>query len=417
MYENAPQRSIVCIDMRSFYASCIASLENLNIMEVPIAIVGNFQQKGSVVLAASPLMKKRFNIRTGSRLYEIPPHPDIRLFEPKMSFFIRMSMELVRHFNLFVPKEAIHVYSVDESFLDLTGTEKIWGPPEQTARYIQDTVLRQFDLQCTVGLGPNMLMAKLALDIEAKKTGFAKWTYDDVPTKLWSIMPLSNMWGIGRRTEKTLHHMGIYSVYDLAHTDLASLEARFGVMGNQLYYHAWGIDHSVVGAPIMEGQISFGKGQMLMRDYRSRDEILVVLLEMCEDVARRAREAKKVGRTISLGLSYSKDAFGGGFHRARTIDEPTNDTLVIFQLCKALLDEFYAERPARKLTVTLSNIESEYSMQLSLFDEAKWRNRKLGETMDHVRTKYGTTSLLRAVSYTEAGTALTRSTLVGGHKQ
>lgn len=417
MYENAPQRSIVCIDMRSFYASCIASLENLNVMEVPIAIVGNFQQKGSVVLAASPPMKKRFNIRTGSRLYEIQPHPDIRLFEPKMSFFIRMSMELVRHFNLFVPKEAIHVYSVDESFLDLTGTEKIWGPPEQTARYIQETIFRQFGLRCTVGFGPNMLMAKLALDIEAKKTGFAKWTYDDVPTKLWPIMPLSNMWGIGRRTEKTLHHMGIYSVYDLAHTDLASLEARFGVMGNQLYYHAWGIDHSVVGAPIMEGQISFGKGQMLMRDYRNRDEILVVLLEMCEDVARRAREAKKVGRTISLGLSYSKDAFGGGFHRARTIDEPTNDTLVIFQLCKALLDEFYAERPARKLTVTLSNIESEYSMQLSLFDEVKWRNRKLGETMDHLRTKYGTTALLRAVSYTEAGTALTRSTLVGGHKQ
>lgn len=417
MYENAPQRSIICIDMRSFYASCIASLENLDVMKVPIAIVGNFQQKGSVVLAASPPMKKRFNIRTGSRLYEIPPHPDIRLFEPKMAFFIRMSMELVRHFNLFVPKEAIHVYSVDESFLDLTGTEKIWGPPEQTARYIQDTVLSQFDLPCTVGMGPNMLMAKLALDIEAKKTGFAKWTYDDVPTKLWPIMPLSNMWGIGRRTEKTLNHMGIYSVHDLAHTDLATLEARFGVMGNQLYYHAWGIDHSVVGAPIMEGQISFGKGQMLMRDYRSRDEILVVLLEMCEDVARRAREAKKVGRTISLSLGYSKDAFGGGFHRARTIDEPTNDTLVLFDVCKALLDEFYAERPARKLTVTLSNIESEYSMQLSLFDEAKWRNRKLGETMDHLRTKYGTTALLRAVSYTEAGTALTRATLLGGHKQ
>lgn len=417
MYENAPQRSIVCIDMRSFYASCIASIENLDVMKVPIAIVGNFEQKGSVVLAASPPMKKRFNIRTGSRLYEIPPHPDIRLFEPKMSFFIRMSMELVRHFNLFVPKEAIHVYSVDESFLDLTGTEKIWGPPEQTARYIQDTILRQFDLPCTVGFGPNMLMAKLALDIEAKKTGFAKWTYEDVPRKLWPIMPLSEMWGIGRRTEKTLNHMGIYSVYDLAHADLAELEARFGVMGNQLYYHAWGIDHSVVGAPIMEGQISFGKGQMLMRDYRNRDEIFTVLLEMCEDVARRARESKKVGRTISLGLSYSKDAFGGGFQRARTIDEPTNDTLKIFQVCKTLFNEFYAERPARKLTVTLSNIESEYSMQLSLFDEAKWRNRKLGETMDRLRTKYGPTALLRAVSYTEAGTAITRSTLVGGHKQ
>ena len=417
MYENAPQRSIICIDMRSFYASCIASIENLDVMEVPIAVVGNFKQKGSVVLAASPPMKKRFNIRTGSRLYEIPPHPDIRIFEPRMSFFIRMSMEITRLLNEFVPKEAIHVYSVDESFVDLTGTERLWGPPEQTAEIIRDQIYRQFDIQSAVGFGPNMLMAKLALDIEAKKNGFAKWTYNDVPTKLWPVSQLADVWGIGRRTEKTLHHMGIYSMYDLAHTELALLEKRFGIMGNQLYYHAWGIDHSELGAPIMQGQISFAKGQMLMRDYRSRKEILVVLLEMCEDVARRAREAKKIGRTISLGLSYSKDAFGGGFHRARTIDEPTNDTLKIFNVCKELLDEFYAERPARKLTVTLSNIESEYSMQLSLFDASRWRNRKLGETMDRLRTRYGTTALLRAVSYTEAGTAITRATLVGGHKQ
>lgn len=417
MYDNAPQRSIICVDMRSFYASCIASLENLDVMKVPIAIVGNFQQKGSVVLAASPPMKKRFNIRTGSRLYEIPPHPDIRIFEPRMSFFIRMSMEITRLLNNFVPKEAIHVYSVDESFIDLTGTERLWGPPEQTAEMIRDQIYRQFDIQSAVGFGPNMLMAKLALDIEAKKTGFAKWTYNDVPTKLWPVSQLTDVWGIGRRTEKTLHHMGIYSMYDLAHTDLALLEKRLGIMGNQLYYHAWGIDHSAMGAPIMQGQISFGKGQMLMRDYRSRKEILVVLLEMCEDVARRAREARKIGRTISLGLSYSKDAFGGGFHRACTIDEPTNDTLKIFNVCKKLLDEFYAERPARKLTVTLSNIESEYSMQLSLFDETRWRNRKLGETMDQLRTKHGTTALLRAVSYTDAGTAITRATLVGGHKQ
>ncbi|MEK4630029.1 MAG: UV damage repair protein UvrX [Solibacillus sp.] len=417
MYEKAPQRSMICIDMRSFYASCIASVENLNVMEVPIAIVGNFQQKGSVVLAASPPMKKRFNIRTGSRLYEIPPHPDIRLFEPRMSLFVRMSMEITRLLNEFVPKEAIHVYSVDESFIDLTGTEKLWGSPEQTAAYIQDCIYRQFEIPSAVGFGPNMLMAKLALDIEAKKTGFAKWTYEDVPTKLWPLSPLSDMWGIGRRTEKTLHHMGIYSVYDLAHTDLKLLEQRFGVMGNQLYYHAWGVDYSTIGAPILQGQISFGKGQMLMRDYRSRQEILVVLLEMCEDVARRAREAKKIGRTISLGLSYSKDAFGGGFHRSRTIDEPTNDTLKIYKVCTELLDEFYAERPARKLTVTLSNIESEYSMQLSFFDETRWRNRKLGETMDHLRKRFGSTSLLRAVSYTDAGTAISRATLLGGHKQ
>lgn len=416
IYEQAPNRSIICIDMRCFFASCMGLLENLDPLEVPIAVVGNFQQKGSIVLAASPPMKQRFGIKTGSRLFEIPKHPDIRLFEPKMEFFVRMSMAITDLINQFVPKEAIHVYSIDESFVDLTGTEKLWGPPEETAKVIQDSILRQFQIPSAVGMGPNMLMAKLALDLDAKKTDFAKWTYDDVQKKLWPISPLSKMWGIGRRTELSLNNMGIFTIGDLARADLKTLENRFGILGNQLYYHAWGIDLSPLGAPLAQGQISFGKGQVLMRDYRNRDQILAVILEMCEDVARRAREAGQIGRTISLGLSYSKDAFGGGFNRARTIDEPTNDTMKIFKVCKELFDEHYAERPARQIAISISKLESEHSIQLSLFDNKKWKRRKLGATMDYLRTRYGSAAVLRAVSYTEAGTAVKRAQLLGGHK-
>lgn len=417
LYKKLPNRSIICIDMRCFYASCMAMLHNLDPMKVPIAVVGNFEQKGSIVLAASPPMKKNFGIKTGSRLFEIPKHPDIRLFEPKMEFFVQMSMEITNLIHQFVPKEAIHVYSIDESFVDLTGTEKLRGSPEETAKYIQQSIYNQFQIPSSVGMGPNMLMAKLALDLEAKKTEFAKWTYEDVPKKLWPVMPLSEMWGIGRRTERTLNNMGIFKVGDLARADLSLLEKRFGVLGNQLYYHAWGIDLSPLGAPLAEGQISFGKGQVLMRDYRNREEVLTVILEMCEDVARRAREAYQVGRTISLGVGYSKDAFGGGFYRSRTIDEATNDTMKVYEVCKELLDEYYAERPVRQLTISLSNLESERSMQLSLFDQQKWKRRKLGATMDYLRSKIGTTAVLRAVSYTEAGTAIQRAQLVGGHKK
>lgn len=418
MYSNAPNRPIICIDIRSFYASCMASLHGLNVMEVPIAVVGNFEQKGSVVLAASPPMKKRFGIKTGSRLYEIPQHPDIRLFEPKMEYFVRMSMEITRLFNEFVPKEAIHVYSVDESFIDLTGTEKLFKrTPEQIAKSMQLQIEHFFDLPCAIGMGPNMLMAKLALDLEAKKTGFARWDYRDLPEKLWPIKTLSEMWGIGRRTEKRLNMLGIYSIGDLANANLAEMEKEFGVLGNQLYYHAWGIDHSAIGAPIIDGQISFGKGQMLMRDYRTREAILVVVLEMCEDVARRAREAFKIGRTVTLGISYSDKAFGGGFQRSITMDEPTNETMKIYEACVRLFDTYYAERPARKISISFSNLESEYSMQLSLFDHSKWRRRKLGATMDALRSKYGATSVLRAVSYTEMGTAIARNRLLGGHKK
>ena len=215
-----PNKKIACLDMRSFYASCAAAMEGLDVMEVPIAIIGDLKRKGGVVLAASPPLKKKFGITTGMRLYEIPDDPSIRLIEPKMQFYIDVSMELTKLLNRYVPKEAIHVYSIDESFVDFTGTEKLWGPLENLIFRVQDELYRQFELRSACGLGPNMLLSKLALDLEAKKTGIAHWAYEDVPEKLWPVAPLHKMWGIGKRVERTLEDMGIYSVGDIAHLSL-----------------------------------------------------------------------------------------------------------------------------------------------------------------------------------------------------
>ncbi|MEK4487957.1 UV damage repair protein UvrX [Psychrobacillus sp. FSL H8-0484] len=415
-YSKLPNRSIAIIDMVSFYSSCIAVLHNLDVRTVPIAVVGNLEQKGSVVLAASPAMKKRFRVKTGTRLFEIPNHPDIRLFEPKMSYFLEMSMAVTKILHKYVPPEAILVYSVDECLIDLTTTEKLWGPPEQTIKHIQKEIFDSLQLHSTAGMGPNILMAKLALDLEAKKIGFSKWTYDDVQTKLWPVSPLSEMWGIGSRTEKTLNNMGITSVGQLARTPLNVLESKFGVMGNQLYHHAWGIDLSNLGAPLEEGQISYGKSQVLMRDYNKIEDVKAVILEMCEDVAKRARDTYQAARAITLGLGYSKNAFGGGFQRARTIYEATNDTMKIYKVCLDLLKENYDNKPVRQLSVSITKLEDEHSMQLSLFEKDNWKNRKLAAALDSVRNRFGSAALLRAVSYTPAGTAVKRSKMVGGHK-
>ncbi|GKV68249.1 putative UV-damage repair protein UvrX [Sporosarcina sp. NCCP-2716] len=413
--DHLPERTVICLDMRSFYASCAAALEGLDVMETPIAIIGNKKRKGGVVLAASPPLKKRFGIKTGMRLFEIPDDPAIRLIEPSMEFYIRVSMEIAHLLNQYVPKEAIHVYSIDESFVVLDGTERLWGPPRETVARIQDDLLRQFQMPSACGMGPNMLLAKLALDLEAKKTGFARWRYEDVPEKLWPVAPLSKMWGIGSRLEKTLNGMGIYSVGDLAHAPLEALESKFGIMGNQLYHHAHGIDLSDLGAPLIEGQVSYGKGQILFRDYKRREDVLAVLLEMCEDVAMRARTARRAGRTVQLSVGYSKNALGGGFSRSKTIPEETNETMKIYAVCMELFDEFHDGRPVRQLSISLSNLADEYSMQLSLFDRTKWKKRKLGETVDELRSKYGSDAVLRAVSYTDAGTARHRAGLIGGH--
>ncbi|WP_449620314.1 Y-family DNA polymerase [Robertmurraya sp. Marseille-Q9965] len=415
-YSMMPRNNILCVDMKSFYASCTAVMNGWDPLECYLAVVGAKDQKGSVVLAASPKLKKEFGIKTGSRLYEIPDDPRIRVEEPKMGTYMRVSLEITRVFHRYVPKEAIHTYSVDESFIQVDGALKLWGDAKTIAEKIRIDIDREFQLPCAIGIGPNMLLAKLCLDLDAKKKGIAEWTYEDVPEKLWPVSPLREMWGIGRRIEKTLNSMGIFTVGQLARYDLEQLEKKFGVMGNQLYHHAWGVDLSEVGAPIMEGQVSFGKSQILLRDYKDKEDVKHVVLEMCEEVARRARLQRKAGRTISFGLGYSKNEFGGGFYRSRSIEQPTNVTMEIYEVCLELLEEHYTGKTVRQIMISLGNIVDDNEFQLNLFDLGAWKKRELGYVVDRIRGRYGPGSLLRAISYTDAGTALARAKLVGGHK-
>jgi len=413
--EKLPRHRILCIDMKSFFASCAAVELGLDPLTCYLVVVSDTEREGSVILAASPKMKQEFGIRTGNRLFEVPKDPRIRIVNARMSHYLDRSLAITRLLNRFVPFECIHPYSIDESFIQLDGTERLWGPAKEAAERIRSEIYKQFGLPSAVGIGPNMLLAKLALDLEAKKKGVAEWDYADVPEKLWPVTPLSKMWGIASRLERTLNHMGILSVGQLAQYDREILEKRFGVMGTQLYYHAWGVDLSKIGAPNMERQISYGKGQVLLRDYDDKKDIQHVLLEMCEEVARRARQDRKAGRTVSLGVGYSKTD-GGGFYRSKTMARPTNVTMEIYRACLDLFDTFYRGQTVRKLSVTLSNVTDDTNVQLEWFDDGYEKRRRLGYAMDRIREKYGSTSLLRAVSYTKGGTARERSKLLGGHK-
>jgi len=413
--EKLPRHRILCIDMKSFFASCAAVELGLDPLTCYLVVVSDTEREGSVILAASPKMKQEFGIRTGNRLFEVPKDPRIRIVNARMSHYLDRSLAITRLLNRFVPFECIHPYSIDESFIQLDGTERLWGPAKEAAERIRSEIYKQFGLPSAVGIGPNMLLAKLALDLEAKKKGVAEWDYADVPERLWPVTPLSKMWGIASRLERTLNHMGILSVGQLAQYDREILEKRFGVMGTQLYYHAWGVDLSKIGAPNMERQISYGKGQVLLRDYDDKKDIQHVLLEMCEEVARRARQDRKAGRTVSLGVGYSKTD-GGGFYRSKTMARPTNVTMEIYRACLDLFDTFYRGQTVRKLSVTLSNVTDDTNVQLEWFDDGYEKRRRLGYAMDRIREKYGSTSLLRAVSYTKGGTARERSKLLGGHK-
>jgi DNA polymerase V len=359
-------------------------------------------------------MKSEYGIKTGSRLFEVPKLRHIHIFNARMKRYLEVSVQIRELFLSFVPSEAILTYSVDESWLTLNGTEKLHGPPREAAQKIRNAIWEKFGLPSCIGIGPNRFISKVVLDVYAKKQGIAECTYEEVPKKLWPI-PLREIWGIGTKMEQHLNNMGMYTLGDVANSSLERLRKRFGVIGEQLYYHAWGIDLS---PPFVETnafqQKSIGKGITLLRDYWRENEILTVVLELCEEVAKRARRLGKVGRTVSLGVRYSHEE-GGGFHQSITLDIATNLTMDLYRVCKQIFQKFYDGRSVRMIHVSLSNLMEEESIQLSLFED-RAKERSLAKVMDEIRDRFGPNALLRAVSYTSGSIARIQNGYIGGHK-
>jgi DNA polymerase V len=426
IYKNLPRFDVLCVDMKSFYASVEAVSLGLDPLQAYVCVVGDLSRSGSIVLAASPKMKKEFGIKTGSRLYDIPRGgvPFIHVVEARMGYYLENSMHITNILNRFAPAESIHVYSVDEAWINVTNGKLLFGDPWTVAKQIQKLIMLETGLPCSVGIGDNKFLSKVILDVEAKKApeGIAECRYEDVILKLHHV-PIKEIWGIGSRMERNLNRLGIFVLGDIAKYPLDILKKRFGVMGEQLYWHSHGIDLSPVDQhPEFNdsthefAQKGFSMGITLLRDYNDREEIQTVILELSEEVARRARHAQKNGRTVNLGVGYSRDEFGGGFSKSLTMDYPTNITRKIYQTCLDIFKKNYNGSTVRNLYVSLTNLCDDSVVQLDIFEDVG-KEKDIGSVMDAIRMKYGSTSLLRARSYTHGGIMLDRASKIGGHKK
>ncbi len=272
-------------------------------------------------------------------------------------------------------------------------------------------------LWATCGIGPNMLLAKVAMDIEAKhnKDFMAKWGYEDIPTKLWAITPLSKMWGIGPRMEKNLNKLGIYSIGDLAHYDGNKLKQKFGVIGRELWNHANGIDLSRINDNHEEKDKSYSHSQVLFKDYNG-ENIKLIITEMVEVLGTRLRANRKLCQIISLGISYSKNVGGGFYHRVK-LDSLTDQEEIIKNTCLMIFDKFYEDLPIRKVSIACGGLEDKIGTQLNLFDEAKDVEEKenLDLVMDTIKERFGKNSLLKASALLKDSTIKERNKKIGGH--
>ena len=337
-----------------------------------------------------------------------------------MSLYIKKSKEVVDIYLDYVAKEDLHIYSIDECFLDVTNYLKLYKKtPKELALDIMNTVYKKTGLCATAGIGPNLLLAKISMDIEAKhnKDFIAEWTYEDIETKLWNITPLSDMWGIGKRMEKKLNDMGLKKVGDIANYNRLKLKEKFGIIGEELWYHANGIDLSKISDFKKEAkEKSISNSQVLYKDYYNND-VTLIIKEVLNLLLKRLRKENLLTKHVSLHISYSRN-IGGYLSVSKKLEQETNDESELYKVLLSIFNSYYEEdMPVRKVGISLSKLENNNHIQLNLFDNIKEIDNKtnLNNIVDEINEKYGNNSILKATSLLSTSTIKDRNNKIGGH--
>lgn len=410
-------RHFLCIDLKSFFASVECIDRGLDPFKYPLVVANPTQGNGAITLAVTPYLKAK-GVPSRGRLYEIPKNIKYTIAKPRMSLYLEKSKEVVSVYLKYVSKDDLHIYSIDECFLDVTDYLKMYGKTDyELALDILRDVRSSTGLYATCGIGPNMLLAKIAMDIEAKhnKDFIAKWDYEDIPDKLWNISPLSKVWGIGSRMEANLNKLGIYSMYDLAHYDRNKLKQKFGVIGLELWNHANGIDLSRIGDMEKVVDKSYSHSQVLFKDYNGSN-IKIIIREMVEVVASRLLKNHKTTSVVGLGIGYSKNLGGGFFHQVK-LDAPTDQEKTILEYSLMIFDKFYEDAPIRKVTVTCAGLSEKAGVQLNLFDHIEniKEDELIHQAILEIKDKYGKNAVLKASSLLDDSTIRDRNKKIGGH--
>lgn len=405
------ERTILCIDLKSFYATCECVKRGLDPYRTKLAVVANKEQKGSIVLAISPALKQVFP-HSRCRVYELPLQYDIMKVQANMEYYVQKAKEVIAIYLEFISDEDLHVYSIDEAFLDISSYLTYYQCDAYTlAKRILARIQKKTQCIATCGISHNLLLAKLALDLESKtsKEGIAWWKEEDIQNKLWKVTPLSKMWGIGKKLEERLRFYHIQNVGELARCDQAFLVERFGVLGAQLHEHANGIDESRIQEKYQTKQRSLSSSQMLMRDY-FEDEIFIIIKEQLEELCMRLRSEGMLCKGVRMALMYANHQ--GGMQRQIQLAQPSNSGKELYAAILSLLE--CGGEPIRQVSISLYQLSKDTHLQLSLFEERDQEDA-LGKVMDQIRNKYGKAKLFHAISLLPNATGKERIQKIGGH--
>ena len=410
----------LCIDLKTFYASVECVERGLDPFNTNLVVADPNRGKGTICLAISPKMKM-LGVKNRCRIFEIPPTIKYIVATPRMKKYIEYSANIYAIYLKYFSKEDIHVYSIDEAFMDVTKYLKLYklNPIELAKKIIKD-IFKTYGITATAGIGTNMYLAKIALDITAKHNpnNIGYLNEEKYKKELWHHKPLSDFWQIGKGIERRLNKMRIFDMYDIAHTEQKRLYKEFGVNAEYLIDHSWGKESCTIAdiKAYKPKTNSITNSQVLFEDY-SFIKARLVLKEMVELGSLRLIESNLVTDTVGLYIGYSKNTIKatGGTRKL------TNYTNIYSELLKAFLEIYNkttdTDIPIRRIGVNFANVIETESVQLSLFidQERVDEERKLELAMCSIKNKMGKNAIIRGMDLEDGATTIMRNKLIGGH--
>lgn len=417
----AKQRTYMCIDMKTFYASVECAERGLNPFETNLAVVDENRGKNALCLAITPKMKAQ-GIKNRCRMSEIPSNIHFIRALPRMQLYIEYAADIYSIFLDYFDPQDIHVYSIDESFIDVTDYLKILKlTARQLAKKLMNEIANRKQIPSTVGIGTNLFLAKVALDITAKHSNDHIGYLDEETFRatLWKHRPITDFWQIATGTANRLKQLAIYDMEGVAKCPPELLYKKFGINAELLIDHAWGREPCLIeDIKNYKGKsksVSFS--QVLPRDY-TYDEARLVLSEMvlngCQEMMRRHVITNKVG--IFVGYTFGGQEPTGGSIRMTVT---TNLNSCIQPYAMDIFDRTTDKRTKiRRLGINFADVCDEGCEGYDLFTdfEAVKREKERERAVLEIMDKYGKNAILRGTNHMDCGTQKERNTFIGGHR-
>ena len=416
------EHTYIVIDLKSFYASVECVERNLDPMTTKLVVADPTRTEKTICLAVSPALKK-LGVKNRCRVFQIPKNIKYIMAPPQMSLYIEYSSRIYSIYLRYFSENDIYVYSIDECFIDVTNYLKLYKKtPKEIAKMLIDIVKKEIGINATVGIGPNMYLAKVALDIISKHVPdfIGILDYDSYNKELGNHEPLTDFWRIGPGISNRLRKHNIYTMNDIKKANEDLLYKELGKDAELLIDHAYGIEPVTIEdvKKYKPKSSSLSIGQVLASDYNSED-LKIILKEMLYELCLQLTDKNLYTNNIALYIGYSKQFESYASGSISLTDETSSATIItplVLKLYEKIIDE---NKTIKRLNIAMNTIDIKRSKNLSLYENEETyddeKDIKAQQAVNKIKKKYGKNSILKVLDLQEQATQRERNNQIGGH--